>query len=209
MKMKKTLTAVVAMALVAAVSVAGTLAFLSQETKVVTNTFTAGKLGENLKIELLETPVQQKTDGTYELTPDAPAVAEGNNYTNVLPGSTNAKDPHVNVTGLETDAYVFVEVLHKDTRIQAEIEDSNWILMPNATSKTPGAKVYKFKATGLVGKNNTVDKAYVLKQNQFTVDSTLTGDTTFEPITVKAYICQAAGLDSAENAWETVFAPQV
>ncbi len=204
MKLKKTLTAVVAVALVAAVSVAGTLAYLSKSTGPVTNTFTAGSLGKNMALELKETPVQQGTDGQYTLTSEPP-VAQGQKYENVLPGSTNAKDPHVNVTGLTTDAYLFVEVVNNDPNIIAEVDSTNWTEVPGAVAKTEGAKVYMYKADGKVATGTDLNKVYVLKNNQFKVSDKLTGDVTFQDIVVKSYICQAAGFTNAADAWAKAF----
>ena len=205
MKMKKTLTAVVALALVAAVSVAGTMAYLTDKTGPVTNTFTAGSLGADMKLALLETPAQQGTDGQYTLTDGTP-VANGQEYANVLPGSTNAMDPHVNVTGLTTDAYLFIEVVNDESdAIEASVNTDNWTLMEGVTSKTTDAKVYKYHADGKVANGQTLDKIYVLKDNTFKVGTTMTNSDEMKPIVVKAYICQAAGFGSAEDAWKGAF----
>lgn len=204
MKMKKTLTAVVALALVAAVSVAGTMAYLTAQTGEVRNTFTAGSLGADMKLELLETPAQQGTDGQYTLTGETP-VAQGQKYENVLPGSTNAKDPHVNVTGLTTDAYLFVEVVNNDSNIIAEVDSTNWTEVPGATPKTEDAKVYMYKADGKVANGTNLNKVSVLKDDQFKVNDNLTGNVTFQDIVVKSYICQAAGFTNAADAWAKAF----
>ncbi len=214
MKMKKTLTAVVALALVAAVSVAGTMAYLTAKTDVVNNTFTAGSLGtdKNLKLELLETPVKQDTNGVYVIGDDSSATTKENQYLNVMPGTTNYKDPYVNVSNLATDAYLFIEVVNKDPNITAVVDKDNWTvteLDPTTDGTAKGAKVYMYKTDAFVNSGATLTKVGVLAGNEFTVGNFTeeqAKDLTFEPITVKAYMCQAAGFADATAAWNACFA---
>jgi len=82
--------------LLVAVSIIGTLAYLT-DTETVTNTFTVGRVG----LSLDEADV--KSDGSYETNHDS-RVKE-NEY-HLLPGHTYYKDPTVTVDAGSEDAYV-------------------------------------------------------------------------------------------------------
>lgn len=83
--MKKTLMIALAFVLVIAMSVAGTLAYLTDKTEAVTNTFTVGKVDIDLK---------ETTGETYKM----------------IPGENIKKDPTVTVkTGSEA-SWVFVKI---------------------------------------------------------------------------------------------------
>lgn len=100
--MKKTLRKVLpvlALVLVVAVaSVGGTIAWLTDKTDTVTNTFTVGNIG----IKLYET-----------LNPDGTTKANGSNVTNwqakLIPGSKYAKNPVVSVDAGSEECYLFVK----------------------------------------------------------------------------------------------------
>ena len=82
--------------LLVAVSIFGTLAYLTDK-DTVTNTFTVGSVG----LKLDEADV--KTDGSYETNHDS--RVQENEY-HLLPGHTYYKDPTVTVDAGSEDAYV-------------------------------------------------------------------------------------------------------
>ena len=92
--MKKTLTIALSMVLVAAIAVTGTLAFLTDKSEVLTNTFTFG----NTEVTIAE----PKWDA---------ALAENgiDGDMKVVPGETVDKDPTVTVKGSE-EVYVYAYV---------------------------------------------------------------------------------------------------
>lgn len=101
MKARKILVSLAALALVAALSVAGTLAYLT-DSKNVTNTFTVG----DIEMTLTEEDVT-KADGSR--------TASGNTY-KLYPGQTYTKDPTVTILANSEDCYVrmLVEVKNID-----------------------------------------------------------------------------------------------
>lgn len=103
--MKKTLTILATLALVAAISIGGTLAYLTAKTDAVTNTFTVG----NVAITLDEAKVEKGNGDTWIATPGADRVTE-NTYTGVYPGAELPKDPTVTVGANSSDTYVRVKV---------------------------------------------------------------------------------------------------
>lgn len=103
MIMKKTyMKLILAIALVGSMAVGGTLAYLSDTTEAVVNTFT---VGDGVAISLLETQFGKSIDETNGINggDESKAVTVA-----MLPGETITKDPTVTVEGI--DCYVFVDV---------------------------------------------------------------------------------------------------
>lgn len=88
MKKKTILVAAIAVMLVAALVVGGTLAYFTDKTETVKNTFTVG----NVAIDLKE-----------------PSWKENESHT-LLPGVSYAKDPTITVKDNSQDAYVFLKL---------------------------------------------------------------------------------------------------
>ena len=94
------LTTFCALVLVAG-SVLGTLAYLSDQTSTVTNTFTVGKVD----IDLYEHKVEKNaTTGAFTL--DSATKVVENTYEKVLPGMTMPKDPTIEVLTGSENCYV-------------------------------------------------------------------------------------------------------
>jgi predicted ribosomally synthesized peptide with SipW-like signal peptide len=109
MKLRKIITLVAALVLVAAVAVGGTLAYLSAQTDEVTNVFTVG----NVSITLEETT--------------------GDNY-KMVPGETLDKDPTITVKADSEDCWLFVKVTETDLSdyITYELADG-WTALDGVT----------------------------------------------------------------------------
>lgn len=96
----KAFTLMLALILVVGCVAGGTLAWLTAESKTVTNTFTAGDITITLEEHKL------KDDGTLD---NATKVTENKNY-KVVPGATQPKDPFVTVNAKSEKCYVYVKV---------------------------------------------------------------------------------------------------
>lgn len=95
--MKKTIAIVMLVVLVSAVSVLGTLAYLTASDSVQ-NTFTVGKVAITLD--------EAKVDANgAALTGDAAVRVKANSY-KLLPGHTYAKDPTIHVEAGSEDCYI-------------------------------------------------------------------------------------------------------
>lgn len=193
--MNKKLTTVLAIVLVVALSVAGTYAYLTAQTKQVTNTFTAAGLAS--KFTLDESKATQKTDGSYTL--DVNDRVQENTYS-VVPKVNLAKDPTVHVT-LEKNvgAYVFLAVDNNlGDGLTATIDDTQWTAL-NKTYTANGAEwtiYYKQLAGSATPAQVDIN---VLANQQIVV-----GDTVAENcgnIVFNAYLTQSAGFTSALDAW--------
>ena len=130
MKARKILVSLAALALVAAISIGGTLAYLTQQ-KTVTNTFTVG----NVTITMDETDVDDSTKD---------AARDTENSYKLLPGKTYTKDPIIHVDTNSESCYLFVTIKNEI----ADIEDAN-----NSVEKQMTAKGWA-KVTGVTGVEN-------------------------------------------------------
>lgn len=105
----KVLVMLLAVTMIVGISVGGTLAWLSDKTTEVKNTFT----DSNIEIDLTETEEEYK----------------------MIPGWTIHKDPVVTVKAGSEDCWVFIEVMESsnlDEFITYTIDSNNWTKLENA-----------------------------------------------------------------------------
>lgn len=122
MKKRKIMMSVLSAALVGVVAIGGTLAYLSDQSNPVTNTFNvgAGYEEDDKKHTGLWLDETKKID---DKNPTEIGVGEENrtetgvDYTEMLPGSVVAKDPTFHLTTGSTDSYVFALVKGVDAMI--------------------------------------------------------------------------------------------
>lgn len=117
MKKNKIMLSVVSGLLVAAVAVGGTLAYLSDKSNMVTNTFNvgAGYVEEDGHVGLWLDEID--IDGKDEEGNPAERTEIGNEYKDLQPGSIVEKDPTFHLTNKSTDSYVFAQVTGVDEMI--------------------------------------------------------------------------------------------
>lgn len=190
--MKKTLTMVLAMVLVAAISVGATLAYLTSK-DTVTNTFTVG----NVAITMDETNV----DGSAA----DPARDKANSY-KLLPGHEYTKDPIVHVSNGSEDCYLFVKVTNEIAAIEdqsntvaAQMAAKGWALI----DQTNGIYVYgTSSAPTKVAANANVTVFESFKVADDVNNDTLKGYNE-KTIVVNAYAIQADGFTgkTASEIW--------
>lgn len=207
--MKKVLTIVISIALITALAIGGTLAYLSSNANGTNleNTFTTSTAGSKLAITLDEAKVDPKTG--LELTGAKAARITANEYP-VIPGATMDKDPTVTVIADSSPCYVFVYVENtakmngKDVAATGQI-DSNWALVDS--TKYPGLYVYSATQDKIVPTsqdNETLPAVF----NTITIDPTLNIEDIAEGaegrINVQAYAYQASANVSYETAKDAV-----
>lgn len=175
MKAKK-LTAIVAIALVVCMSIVGTLAWLTDKTDTVTNTFTVGKVA----IDLTETERDYK----------------------MVPGTTLDKDPTVVVKSGSEACWLFLEVT-KENNLDSFITSSiaeGW----TALAGNPGVYYREVAATtadvsfAVLAGNSVAVKTTVTNEML-----TALTDSTLPKLSFKAYAIQKSGFDTASAAWAT------
>lgn len=176
----KTLVALLSLVLLLGCSLGGTLAWLSDSTDPVKNTFTVG----DINISLDESTTDYK----------------------IVPGVDIAKDPKVTVKANSEACWLFVKVdeanwptFQEDdatTRKVGYAIAEGWTALPNVTG------VYYRKVSA-----STVDQPFpVLADNKVTVSENLTKSelqqiTTNPTLTFTAYAVQQEGVADAEKAW--------
>lgn len=175
--MKKTLTIIVCVILVAAIGVGGTLAWLTATSDTLTNTFTLG----NVKITLAET-----TGSTYKMSP----------------GSTIAKDPKVTVIKDSEDCYLFVKIEGVDgidDYITYDVVGAGWTALAGETG------VY-YRTVADVTANITFDVLNGNKVTvKDTVTGIPDGKA--PQLVITAYAIQSANMDDVADAWAKLTTP--
>lgn len=222
MKARKILVSLAALALVAAISIGGTLAYLTSQDQV-TNTFTVG----NIKITLDEALVNQdgkegKLDANKNFQPvddikDADRVQE-NTY-KLMPGHTYTKDPTIHVEANSENSYIFVKVENGisnleaagETKIAKQLEKNGWEPLMNGDKAVENVYVYTANYTQskdkvdlkVFGSFTLADDAETNATTTTTVDGeTVTSyDYQGATITVTAYAVQMDGFETAYEAW--------
>ena len=219
-KARKTLTMVLAFVLVAALSVAGTVAYLTSTTQEVKNTFTVGKVA----IDLDEAKTDAEGNGVI-VTPEE-RVKE-NSY-KLMPGHTYSKDPTVTVKAGSEESYIRILVtIDNMTQLKAALGSDflpqnfvtgwdNSVWETTREVKTNGdSATYEFRYVGAANKGT----------KEGTVAATTTADIKLAPlftnvvipgtassedmanlsanttVTIIAQAIQSDGFDDADAAW--------
>lgn len=210
---KKTLTIAIALVLVVALAVGATYAYLTATTKVVTNTFTAGKTIEDPEHNFLlkEHPANYNTeDGTYTVDKTATPV-ESNKYDRMAPMMTAEKDPFIsfNEKQIKTPSYLFVEVVDKTKdAITWDVSDS-WVEL-NGVKGPNGGVVYAYTTDKISGAvlQGTHGDIYILKGDKIEAASNfdaIATDGANLTLEFYGYLCQATGFADAAAAFNTCF----
>ena len=167
--------------LLVAVSVLGTMAYLTSKTQVITNTFTVG----DINIELTDTKPESK-------------------QAKIIPGVDIEKDPKVTVKKDSEACWLFVEVKEEGTFVANKVTYS---IADGWTALTGVDGVY-YREVGAVTSDTSFD---ILENNKVTVSDTLTkadvNNITAEDqpkLTFTAYAVQKEGIDTAAAAWAKV-----
>lgn len=212
---KKTLTIAIALVLVVALAVGATYAYLTATTGPVTNTFTAGKAVAQGDLKLYEHLANQNTDGTYSLDKKANTVTS-NTYT-VMPGVNLPKDPTVEVTAANGPYYLFVEVT-KGAKVDGDtlkytVDSSKWFRLTSIKDRevyvyaVDGAEATilndKLNATPVLEAISATDPNTIQVSTDNAKVAALTKDNS--ALTFQAYACQAAGFQSATEAFNQCF----
>lgn len=171
---KKTLALVLALTLLVAGVVGGTLAWLTDQTAEVKNTFTVG----DINIGLTETTADYK----------------------MVPGNTIAKDPTVTVQANSEACWLFVQVTKSenlDTFITYAIAEG-WTELQDGVyyREVPASaadQTFSVLAGNTVTVNNTVTKTMLE-----------TAKTDAPTLTFQAYAVQKDNVASASDAWAKV-----
>lgn len=207
MKKTKLLTTLGAVALIGAIGVGSTFAYLSATTQTVTNTFTVGNVSfDGLNGGLTESLVKRGTDGKYVDADEAGVWSvKENKYENLVAGEDLYKDPTVHIAANSEDCWVYAKIVNTNSDL-AITYSGDW---KDVTEAYKAAKNITVDIDYVVyaKKDKVVKSTEVTNSTIFTnvhVGDTVTGGTTFDPITVKACAVQAAGFTSYTDALSAV-----
>ena len=201
MKNKKLVTTLGAVALLGAIGVGSTLAYLTDTTGTVTNTFTVGNVtfddDNEVGSGLRESDVIRDKDGNYvDNDGDNTWTVITNDYTSLVAGETVYKDPTV-VMGSDSEvAWVFAQITNTNDAAFANIAWSeDWVKVDSLS--TDAAVVYAKETTIAASESSTIFTSVTLSKD-------ITGETVIPQIEVKAFAIQAAGFDSYTDALDQV-----
>lgn len=177
MNAKKIVTAGLALVMVAGISVAGTLAYLTAQTTEKINTFTVG----DISIELTE-----------------PDWTAGTGSEKILPGDEVPKDPTVTVKANSEACYVYVAIdngLKLDDGTLAgtlDIDSANW----NVVKTSGDTTVYRYKEVVDTGAADTVlPDVFTTVTVSPSVTSENIGQLDGDKITAQAYAHQSQNVE--------------
>lgn len=222
MKARKILVSLAALALVAAISIGGTLAYLTS-TQSVKNTFTVGNVSITLDEAKLDKDGMKLLDKDgKEVTEVAKADRTNTNTYKLLPGHSYVKDPTVTVLAGSEESYVrmlvtvtFGKTLTDDqlaTKLDGIFTGYNaaWVRADKQTVTVGEGDVahtvityeYRYKTTVSAGAANNVLPALF---TGITVPGDWNGDTLAAiggfTIGIEAQAIQADGMEDATDAW--------
>ena len=187
----KLLAALLAVVLLVGAAVGGTLAWLTDKTDAVVNTFTVG----NIDIGLAETE---------------------NLNLKMVPGCTNDKDPKVTVYAGSEACWVFVKVVEEnklDDFITYGIADG-WTALDGvagvywreqtAIEEGSADAVYNVLACKETPVDADCDGCVLVNTDVTKADMDALTDATLPELSFTAYAIQSAGFGTAADAWEEV-----
>lgn len=183
--MKKTLTIILAFALVIAMSVAGTVAYLTSRDSV-TNTFTVGKVA----ITLDEAKVDENGKAV------TPAERVKTNSYKLIPGHAYTKDPIIHVDASSEKCWLFVKVVNGISAIEDSTNTIAAQLAAKGWSAVTGADgVYAYKQSVAGGTDVPVFGSFKI------AGDAAVANYANATVVVTAYAVQADGFNTAEAAW--------
>ena len=179
-------------ALVLALGVNATYAWLTDTTDVVTNTFTVG----NIDITLTETDADN--DGNVN----------SNSY-KMVPGQEIAKDPKVTVIGGSEDCWLFVQIVESanfDEFMAYGIADG-WTPLAGETgvyyyevgAKSSDQEFFVLSASPGHSNGHVTVNEGVTKEM---MDDIANGEVSNPTLTFTAYAVQKAGVETVADAWD-------
>lgn len=200
---KRTMIFITAMVLLFAIVTGSTLAYMTQTTETVKNTFTYG----SVVIALDEGKVDTSTGKHI----DSGATRVTENSYRLYPGSVYDKDPTIYVGNAKgsiesEDCYLFVKVVNPikaleadgDTTIAKQMEALGWVEL----DATNGIYYYDGVKQGKNDTTKTVSNGETIKVfNTVTINPKATFSGSYNPVTVTAFAVQAEGFSSANEAW--------
>lgn len=177
--------------LLVAVSVLGTMAYLTSKTQVITNTFTVG----DINIELTETKPESR-------------------QAKIIPGVDIEKDPKVTVKANSEACWLFVKVEQTGTFVTDKVTYSvmtgtdGWKALPGVDGvyyREVGAVTTDTDFYVLTGNTAHPNGVVIVRDTLTKADvNNINAGANQPKLTFTAYAVQKEGIDTAAAAWEKV-----
>lgn len=203
MTKKKILLSAVALILVCALSVMGTIAFLTKQSGPITNTFVASATPDDFVGTLALKEYGIEADGKGGYTQTDTVNTTGNTYT-VVPGLVMPKHAFVELKRTNaTPAYLFIEVANPlDSAVYEYSIDSKWVALSGVTGPNGGTVYVLGTKNGSTVSGtvlNAIEQTYdILTNNVVTVKSSATPAASVS-MSFYAYVTQASVAVSGAN----------
>ena len=193
---KKIVAAALACILCIGVGIGGTLAWLTDDTDEVVNTFTYG----DINIVLDESELQD--DGSLDTNTRVIA-----NTFDLVPGDIQAKDPMVTVKAGSEACYLFVKIT-KSENFDTFMED---IIVASGWNELSGVNGVYYREVDAIDEDAEDVTFYVLAGETYTTGEVIVSDevtkemvnelTTAPTLTFQAYAVQSDNVADAAAAW--------
>ncbi|MFI3327316.1 MAG: SipW-dependent-type signal peptide-containing protein [Clostridia bacterium] len=194
--MKKYLKPMIALVLVASLAIGGTIAYLTDETDEVTNTFTTGT-------DVIDLTLAETTSDSFSINP----------------AGSEAKDPTATLVTGSVDSYIYIDVIEYlpsglldadgDTATFADYVTyavtSDWELIATVTDSSTGAitKTYVYTAgtnTPTVVSATESDKAIAILTDSITeTETNLLGSVSYPATITNAMLTSLDNLDEEDD----------
>jgi len=216
---RKALLLTLCAVMIAAVSVFGTIAYLT-DTKAVTNTFTVGQISMSMDEAKVNAAGQILNDkDEVWKTGDTPAKRVQANTYHLLPGQTYSKDPIIHVDADSEDSYIFIivdnngieaieETAPEYTSVAAQISKNGWKWWKSDQNVHYFYQVYikgQSEKDLKVFREFKVGDSVTNKQLKGFYDAARENNNTDKAVIVTAYAVQKTGFNSHEEAWNKTF----
>lgn len=197
-------TAILGAALIGAVGIGTTFAYLTSQTGTVTNTFTVGNVDFDKVAGLKESAVERENGVYVDKDGENQWTSDGNTYEDLYAGETILKDPTVRLEEGSQDAWVYAMITIDNADAFSAVDYSaDWVDVTeayHALHETDGNYAVYARVNGLSAE--TPSTIF----NSVTVDKSVTSETEMGNISVKACAVQMAGFDTYMDALgEAVF----
>ena len=175
---KRRVATIVSLVLITCIAIGGTIAWLTDTTNSIKNTFTVGKVD-------------------IELTEATPSEND-NRELQMVPGSTVTKDPKITVDASSENCYVYVKIVENNTT-----DYLTWTIADGWTALAGQNGVYYREYT----KSTTGATYSILANDQVTFKNTITNaqmdaaETNPPTLTFTGYAIQKANITDAADGW--------
>ena len=173
--------------LLVAVSIAGTMAYMTSQTETITNTFTVGSV--NITMDETDVNAYGVKDGESRVT--------ANEY-KLIPGHTYVKDPTIHVAEGSEQCWLFVKVVNNITDIEAATTIADQMTANGWTALTGVDNVYYH---AVVDARTAAQDVNVFESFTVKTDAAV-NSYNGKTVEITAYAIQADGFgNNAKDVW--------